>query len=534
MATTQAKTSIRPASLSPEAQSALESLKQLLQRVHHLVSASSLLGWDMETTMPANGAGFRSAQLATLSTLAHEITCSSEMSGCIGLLRQPELLAKLDQTHRAMVREAAREYDQATKLPARLVQALAETSANAHHIWVEARKHNDFKAFEPALKQLLALNREKADALGYEGSAYNALLDLYEPGLKVEALDPLFSNLKQHTVALVQAIANSNRTPSTHFLHKTSSLTEQEQFSRLIIEDMGFDLMAGRLDTAPHPFCSGSHPSDIRLTTRYNRNDLLSSLFSCMHEAGHGLYEQGSDPALADLRLGGGASLGIHESQSRLWENMVGRSKLFWKHYLPKLRARFPKHLNGIDLNTFYRAINRVQPSLIRVEADEVTYNLHILLRFELERDLVEGKLAVHDLPEAWRHGMQKNLGVCPTNDANGCLQDIHWSMGAFGYFPTYTLGNLYAAQFYRKACQQLSTLEKSLNKAAFRQLRQWLKDEIHWLGQIEPPGDIVQRVTGEPLNAQYFVNYVWQKYGDLYALPEALIKQHVKPTAMG
>lgn len=499
---------------------ALAEFKTRVGEIQDIHAAQGLLGWDQETYMPPNGADVRAKQMATLSKLAHEFMTSDAMGTLLKTLREPATCKKLDRVDQALVREVGKDYDRAMKLPVTLVQELAETSSKAQQVWVEARKQSHFEHFAPYLEKLVALNRQMADALGYEGSPYNALMDLYEPDLTTDQVDTLFAQLKQELVPLVKGIYDATTIPDTRFLHKSASIEKQWAFSELVIQRMGFDLTSGRLDKALHPFCAGFGPGDVRLTTRLFKNDMVSSLFSSMHEAGHGLYEQGVDPALARTPLAGGASLGIHESQSRMWENIVGRSRGFWKHFLPQLRKTFPKQLEGVTLEQFYRAINRSQPSMIRVESDEVTYNLHIMLRYEIERDLIEGRLAVRDIPAVWNAKMQDFLGITPQNDAEGCLQDVHWAHGSFGYFPTYTLGNLYSVQFFNTAKAKIPNLEAHIAKGNLLQLKTWLNTEIHRLSRVETPGEIVQRVTGEPLNARYFVDYLWEKFGDIYKIP--------------
>ncbi len=495
----------------------LAALRELVGEIQDLNSAQHLLGWDMETYMPENGSEGRAKQLATLSKLSHNMMTSAQMGELLAQLRDTKMFQQLEWLDQAIVREIGKEYDRAKKLPVSLVQEMTETTAKAHKIWVDARRANDFQQFAPVLREIVRLNRQMADALGYQGSPYNALMDLYEPGLTTEQVDALFANLKPELIALVKAISESPVKPDVSMLKRVSNVEKQWQFSEMVIQRMGFDLESGRLDKAPHPFCSGIGMGDVRLTTRVFKDDLLSCLFSTIHEAGHGLYEQGVDSALARTPLTGGASLGIHESQSRMWENVIGRSRPFWKYFLPKLRKAFPRQLGSITLNQFYQAINRSQPSFIRVESDEATYNLHILLRYEIEKDLIEGRIEVEDIPALWSRKMQEYFGITPPNDALGALQDVHWSGGMFGYFPTYTLGNLYSVQFYNQAKKEIPSLEDQIAKGNFKALKQWLNEKIHRYSRAELPEEIVRRVTGEPLNAQYFVDYLWNKYGEIY-----------------
>ena len=491
----------------------------LINEIYDLQGTQGLLGWDLETTMPEKAAPLRGKMLATLAKIAHNMMTGPEMEEHMRTLRQPGMLDKLDAMTQALVREVGRSYDRNKKLPLELIQEMVETTTEAHKVWVEARANKQFKQFEPVLRKIVSLNQRIAEAIGYEDSPYDALLDEYEPGLTVKQLDPLFANLKSDLVPLFRAIRESGYTPETSFLFNGKFPAEQQlAFSRKVLEAMGFDFEAGRLDLAPHPFTSGSSTLDVRLTTRVDEADIFSALSSSMHEGGHGMYEQGVNPALNRTPLAGGTSLGIHESQSRLWENQVGRSKTFWKHFLPSLQKQFPT-LQSVSLDQFYHAINKVRPSFIRVESDEVTYNLHILLRYEIEKALIEDRLRVDEIPAVWNAKMKEYLGITPENDADGPLQDIHWSHGSFGYFPTYTLGNLYSAQLFQTAKKHLPDLESKMAAGNLLELKAWLNREVHWVGKMESADTIIQRVTGEPLNARYFTDYLWNKYGEIFSI---------------
>jgi carboxypeptidase Taq len=496
----------------------LKAFKERIGEIQDLRTTQGLLGWDLEVFMPEKGSAVRSSQLSTLAKLSHEMLVSEETGTLLKELRAPEVLKGLSKVEQAMVREVGKEYDRQQKIPTQLVQEMTQTTAEAMPLWAEARKKSDFKLFAPILTKIIEQNQRMAEAIGYEKSPYNALLDLYEPNLTVAQIDPLFKDLKAEIVPLLQAIQNA-KAPETKFLHKKYDTQSQLAFSKVVVEAMGFDLKAGRLDLSVHPFSMGISPDDVRLTTRVFERDLFSCLASALHEAGHGLYEQGSQPELIRTTLEGGTSLGIHESQSRMWENIVGRSRPFWKHFYPKLKKAFPGKLDGVKLEAFYKAINRVQSSPIRVEADEVTYNLHIMLRYGIEKDLIEGKMKVKDIPEIWNEQMKTLLGYSPKNDAEGCLQDVHWSHGSFGYFPTYTLGNLYSAMFFEMATKQINDLSRQIEKGNLSPLTAWLKQEIHWVGKMESPDEISRRVTGQSLTAKPFVNYLWAKYGELYGI---------------
>ena len=489
---------------------ALMNLKEKLATISDFVSAESLLAWDMEVYMPPKGAEARGRQLTTLASHVHKLSTASELGE---LIHQAENQAdSLSIEDKALLREAKKDYERETKIPPKLVEEFAKVTSEAHLVWVEARQKSEFKLFEKVLSKIVQLNQQKADVLGYEGSPYNALLDLYEPGLTVAQLDPLFENLKKPLQEIILAVKDKPKADFS-FLNQDFCTEKQLAFGKIILKDMGFDFEAGRQDLAPHPFCSGTSPLDVRLTTRVFSKDLVSALFSSMHEGGHGLYEQGVATHLDGTPLGGGVSLGIHESQSRLWENMIGRSQAFWAYYFSKLQAVFPEQLKDITAEIFYQAINQVKPSMIRVESDEVTYNLHILLRYEIEKDLMENKLAVQDIPAVWNQKMQNYLGVTPQNDAEGCLQDIHWSHGTLGYFPTYTIGNICSAQFFDAAQKVIPDLKQLVSQGELLPLRQWLKDNIHQYGRIYEPSELLQRVCNEPLNSQYLITYFKNKF---------------------
>lgn len=497
----------------------LAAFRNLLNEIHDIQGTQALLGWDLETYMPHQGAPIRAKQMATLAKIAHDMMTGAQMDEHMTSLRLPGVQDKLNPIDRALVREVGRSYDKSKKTPTDLLQAMVEVAAEAHPIWVEARKEKNFQKFKPVLGKIIGLNQRYAEVQGYEDSPYDALLDEYEPGLTVKQLDPLFARLKNDIVPLLKAIQDSGYTPETDFINNGNfPADDQMAFSKVVLEAMGFDFGRGRLDLAPHPFSSGSSTLDVRLTTRIDEKEVFSALSSSMHEGGHGMYEQGVNPELNRTPLAEGTSLGIHESQSRMWENQVGRSKAFWQAFYPKLQEAFPS-LKAYPLEKFYHAINRVRPSFIRVESDEVTYNLHILVRYEVEKALIEGRMQVDEIPGAWNSRMQQYLGVTPPDDSQGCLQDIHWSHGSFGYFPTYTLGNLYAAQFFNTAKKQMPDLEKNISSGNLRPLKEWLNKEIHWVGKSERAETIVQRVTSEPLNAQYFVDYLWTKYGEIFSI---------------
>jgi carboxypeptidase Taq len=499
-----------------------EAYAELIRRVKAislLNSCGSVLHWDHQTYMPAKGAAHRAEQLALLAGLTHDQFTAPEIGELLSRAEEGSARQEPRSTAAVNVREIRRVYDRATRVPAALVEELARTSALAHDVWVEARRASNFERFRPWLEKLVTLKQEEARAVGGGGPLYDALLDEYEPGETAARLTRVFGELRKALVDLMGRIAGSPRRPDLSVLHRAYPIAAQEAFGKTVVAAFGFDFQAGRLDVTAHPFCSGIGPGDTRLTTRYNLHDFGDAFFSILHEAGHGLYDQGLDAQHYGTPMGESVSLGIHESQSRLWENFVGRSRAFWEHWLPQARQAFPEALTGVGLDAFVFAINDVRPSLIRVDADEATYNLHILLRFELEQALIGGDLPVADLPAAWGDGMERLLGITPPDDAQGCLQDIHWSGGSFGYFPTYTLGNLYAAQFFAKARADLGDLEEQFRRGEFVPLKDWLNRKIHREGQRYRAAELVVAVTGEPLNPSYLLRHLTEKLGTLYEL---------------
>ena len=499
-----------------------EAYAALIRRVKSIAllnSCESLLHWDHQTYMPPKGAAHRAEQLTLLAGLSHAQLTAPEFGDLLAQAEEGRARHEPRSTVAVNLREVRRAYDRATRVPPALVEELARTAALAHDVWVEARRESDFERFRPWLAKLVTLKQAEAVAVGGGGVRYDALLDEYEPGQTVEQLVPIFAELRASLVDLVGRIVGSSRRPDLSILHRVYPIAAQDAFGKTVAAAIGFDFQAGRLDATIHPFCSGIGPGDTRLTTRYNLHDFGDAFFSILHEAGHGLYDQGLDPAYYGTPMGEAVSLGIHESQSRLWENLVGRSRAFWEHWLPRARQVFPGALADVELDAFVFAINDVRPSLIRVDADEATYNLHILLRFDLERALIDGDLAVADLPGAWAEGMERLLGIRPPDDAQGCLQDVHWSGGSFGYFPTYTLGNLHAAQFFAVARAALDDLEEQFRRGEYLPLKAWLNRTIYREGQRYRAAELAAEVTGEPLNPRHLLRYLTEKFGTLYGL---------------
>src|SRR5262245_8888924 len=484
-----------------------------------LSSCGAALGWDERTYMPRNGSAFRGDQMALVARLTHEMTTDPKVGECLAAVEGSDLVENSESATAVNVREIRRGYDRAVKLPKDLVEELARVTTRAQQVWQEARAANDFASFCPWLERVIALKRREADAVGYKEHPYDALLDEYEPGATAAQVRQVFAALSAELVPLIATIGQSSRKPRRDILERDYPVDMQQSFVRRAAEAIGFDFESGRLDVTTHPFCSGIGPGDCRITTRYNPRFFNEAFFGVLHETGHGLYEQGLPTDHFGTPLGSYCSLGIHESQSRLWENQVGRGRPFWEHFFPKARQVFPGALADVVLDDFHFAINEARPSLIRVEADEATYNLHIILRFELELSLLTGELKAADLPGAWNERFTRMFGLTPPDDRRGCLQDIHWSMGGIGYFPTYTLGNLYAAQFMRAARQQLPGLEAGFARGEFRPLKSWLNEKVHRLGRSYWSDALCRRVTGEGLRHEPLIDYLRDKYAALYRL---------------
>ncbi|MCA9073926.1 MAG: carboxypeptidase M32 [Planctomycetaceae bacterium] len=489
-----------------------------LQESALLASCSHLLGWDEQTYLPAQGAEHRAEQMALLAGLVHERTVSPRIGELLSELDRIDLGAETAAA--ANVREARRSYERATRLPKELVVELSRVTTLSQQAWVEARQAKDFKKFEPWLEKVIALKREEATAVGYgDGVPYDALLDDYEPGMTAEKVQAAFTPLRDDLVSLVQQIAGSSVTPDRSIVTRAYSIDAQRAFGRRAAEAIGFDFSAGRLDEAAHPFCSGIGPGDCRLTTRYDEHFFPQALFGTLHEAGHGLYEQGLNRDAFGTAMGHSASLGIHESQSRMWENFVGRRRAFWEHFLTPFRETFSTALGDVSLDEFYAAINIVEPSFIRVEADEVTYNLHIMLRFELEQLLISGDLSAADVPAAWNQKFEEFFSLSPPDDSVGCMQDVHWSAGLIGYFPTYALGNMYAAQFFNAAQSELGDLHQQFSRGEFAPLKDWLRTNIHQRGHLYQADRLLEVVTSETLSHEPLTDHLTSKFGELYNL---------------
>jgi carboxypeptidase Taq len=484
-----------------------------------LESIGAVVGWDQHTYMPPAGAAHRAEQMGFLAKLGHQMLTDAKVGDLLTAALSSPLVQNPDSDEAVNVREIRRVYDRAVKMPPALVEEIARVTSQAQNVWAEARRKSDFAAFAPWLARVVALKRQEAQAVGYKESPYDALLDEYEPGMTAAAVTRVFVELRAELVPLVGAITASRKRPRPDVLTREYPVERQHVFGQAAAAAIGFDFRAGRLDTTVHPFCSGIGPGDVRLTTRYSSREFNQGFFGILHEAGHGIYEQGLDPTHFGTPCGAAVSLGIHESQSRLWENQVGRSRAFWEHFYPRARQTFPGTLDDVSLDEFLFAINDVARSFIRVEADEATYNLHILLRFELEQALLSGNLEADGVPAAWNEKFKQLFDLVPSDDAHGCLQDIHWSMGGLGYFPTYTLGNLNAAQFMEQARQELGDLDGDFRRGEFGRLKGWLNEKVHRPGQRYRPRDLVRRVTGQPLSHRPLIAYLRCKYEPLYGL---------------
>jgi carboxypeptidase Taq len=487
-----------------------DALKSRLEDLNAIHAAIAMMDWDQQTYMPRGGADARAEHVGILSRMAHEIFTSDETRKLLDKAKAD------DEDQAAMLRVVKRDLDLATKIPTELVAEKSRLAAIGHEKWVQARANNDFGGFAPTLERMFEIAREEANHYGYTDHIYDALLDLYEEGAKAADARKMFEDLKGPTVDLVKRIREKPTTDDSA-LYGDWDVPAQSRFTEMLVKEIGFDMERGRQDTAPHPFCTGWSVGDIRLTTRY-KPYLPSSIFGSLHEAGHGMYEQGSPVAWDRTPLAGGVSLGLHESQSRTWENIVGRSLAFWQHFLPSLKQSFPA-LSGVELDQWYRMVNKVEPSLIRVEADEVTYNLHVLVRFEVECDVLTGALAVKDIPEAWNAKYEEYLGIRPSNDAEGCLQDVHWSQGSIGYFPTYSMGNLLSYQIWNVLKRDLGDVDGMIARGEFAPILGWLREKVYSKGRKYTPKDLVMQVTGKPMGAQDYIEGLTVKYVDVYGL---------------
>ncbi len=496
-------------------------LCERLRELSHLKSTLALLSWDEQVKMPKKGASLRGETMSYLAGLLHERFLAIDDDGCLTKAKAQLDAGNLPDREAAIVREVWLEYAREQKLPTAFVKELTQVTSEAHHIWAEARETNNFALFLPQLKRMIELKRQEANYVGYQESAYDALIDTFEPGVKASEIAPIFAELKRFLIAFLKQLQDAGQPIDRTILDGSYPIDTQIKFNEHIAKQIGYDFSCGRIDASTHPFTQTLHPEDVRITTRYNEKDLLYAILTTTHEVGHALYEQGLPCECYGTPLAEAISLGIHESQSKLWETEISLGKPFWDHFYPKLQETFPKPFENIELAEFLKAINCVTPSLIRTEADEVTYNLHIILRFEIEQGLIEGTIEPEDLPALWNAKMKEYLGIDVPSDALGVLQDVHWSSGYFGYFPTYTLGTLYAAQLYSKMQQDLPNMDAEMASGDFSSIKTWLGSHVHAHGRYYSAAKLIEHVTGEPLSAQYFVDYIRTKYQSLYNLKE-------------
>lgn len=496
----------------------LHELREKLAEVEDLGRAARVLGWDQQTMMPPGGAPARAEQLATLERLAHELFTAPSIGRLLEELRPYEESLEPASVDASLVRVTRRDFEKAVRVPPELSADIARSASLAQQAWIEARAASDFERFRPHLERNLELKNRYVDCFEPDGERYDVLLDDYEHGTAAAEVRELFARIKERLVPLIAAVGEAGRPVDTGLLHGAFPVDRQLAFERTVLGRFGYDDESWRMDPAAHPFATNFSHRDIRLTTRH-ASDNLTGLFASMHECGHGLYEYGSDPELDRTPLAGGVSLGLHESQSRLWENLVGRSRAFWRRFYPELRETFPDELDADAGEEFYRAVNCVRPSLIRVDADEVTYGLHVILRFELEQELIEGRLASTDLPDAWNGRMLEYLGVEVPSDADGVLQDIHWSGGTFGYFPTYLLGSVMSVQIWEAAGRAIPDLEEQVGAGEFAALREWLRENLHRHGRMFTPKQTLARVAGGPIDPDPYLAYLEHKVEDVYGV---------------
>jgi carboxypeptidase Taq len=501
-------------------------LKTRLAEIHDLNKIGQLLSWDQQTHMTPGGAAVRAEQRSTLGRLAHEKFTSDEIGRLLDDLRPYEASLPYDSDEASLIRVARKDYEKARRVPNDLQAEMTRTAALAMNVWVEARKQADYALFLPHLQKTIELKLKYVECFDTTDSVYDPLLDDFERGMKTAQVKHVFDDLKRDLIPFMAAIAGRSDAVSDACLHGHFPTDKQREFCLSIISRFGFKPDSWRLDPTVHPFATNTCTTDIRITTRYHEDFINAALFGSMHECGHGLYENGVSSTLERTLLCRGASSGLHESQSRMWENYVGRSRPFWKYFYPRLQATFPEPFADVDMETFYRAVNKVQPSLIRVEADEATYNMHIILRFELEQEVMEGKLALRDLPAAWNARMKDYLGIDVPDDARGILQDVHWSQGLFGYFPTYSLGNIIAAQIWDKALEAIPDLYEQFERGEFTALREWLRQNLHRHGRKFTPVETLEKVVGRaspsgegPINVGPYVRYLKSKLGEIYGV---------------
>jgi len=500
---------------------AKKALLELNERIHQIGVAVNLMAWDLRTGAPINGVPHRAKAIGALSTDMFRISTGEEMKKALEVLELEENQKQLSEIEKGLLRESRKELDRYAKIPVELYKEYVTLTAQAESDWEIAKENDDFESFKGSLGKIIDYNKQFIKIWGFEGHPYNTLLDYYEPGMTVKQLDGIFSVVRERTIDLLKRIEKSHsKVDDSMFFKDNFDPKKQENLSMKMLEAIDFRLDSGRLDESAHPFTTGiSSPSDVRLTTKYHTDNLSSALLSTLHEGGHGVYEQNVNPELEGTLLATGTSMGIHESQSRFFENIVGRSHGFWKAYYNEVQTEFPETFNKITSEDFYKALNKVNPSLIRIEADELTYNLHIMVRYEIEKGLFDGTYQVDDLPTIWRSKMKEYLGVEPTDNRTGVLQDVHWAGGLFGYFPSYSLGNMYAAQFLNAIRKEMPDFEEKIEKKELKEIKGWLTEKIHRYGKLKTPGEIILEATGEPINSVYLMDYLEEKLSRVYGL---------------
>lgn len=492
-----------------------EQYRTLLRKFSDVNFANAVLGWDQEVMMPPKGAEHRAQQVATLAGISHEQSTSNELGI---LLNELKTDASLSEQEKLNIKRSLKDYTDRKKFTTEYVETLSHAISEAFQSWQAAKKENNFKLFEPKLQKLVELKRKECEIYGYKDQPYDAQLDQYEPGTTTKDIDALFADVRKKLVPFIKQIADAPQNDSS-FMYKHYEKDKQWHYGLDILKQMGYDFEAGRQDISSHPFTINFGPQDVRVTTRIDENNFNEMLWSCIHEGGHALYEQGLAPENYGLPSGETISLGIHESQSRLWENNIGRGLPFWNAQYPKLQKLFPENLKDISVKSFYKAMNQVKPSFIRTNADELTYHTHIMIRFEIEKALIQGTIQVNQLPEYWNAKYKEYLGIDVPDDTQGVLQDVHWSHGSFGYFPTYSLGSFYAAQFYAQAVKDIPGLEKGIENGNTLPLLTWLRDKVHRHGRFFTAEELCINITGEKLNFNYFMQYAQKKYTGIYQL---------------
>jgi carboxypeptidase Taq len=504
-------------------ESILKVEEQFLQYVKKMMAYNEAIGvmfWDLRTGAPKKGVEQRSEVIGMLSSEAFNMSTSEEMAAFLAQLNTAEAAQYTSDITKKMLSECQKEYDRNKKIPAEEYKEYIILSSKSESAWEEAKAKSDFAMFQPYLEKIVEYKKRFVEYWGYEGNKYNTLLDMYEPGVTVDVIDHVFGQLRERIVPLVQQIAASPNKPDTSFLHRPFPKEKQREFSLAILKELGYDFEAGRLDETVHPFATGLNPGDVRITTKYDENDFRTAIFGTIHECGHALYEQNISKELIGTNLCDGTSMGIHESQSLFFEKFIGKNYSFWKRNYGVLKQYAPGQFDDVPLDDFYRAVNESKPSLIRIEADELTYPLHIMVRYEIEKGLINGEIEVKDLPQIWNDKYEEYLGIRPENDAQGVLQDVHWSGGDFGYFPSYALGYMYAAQFKHAILKDLPDFDQLIEDGKIDEIRQWLTHHIHQYGKTKQPLEILQDVTGEGLNAGYLIDYLEEKYRRIYQLP--------------